>query len=128
MEENKGKPIPRPMNLRRQSTNTRYMDMLLSLDKVPVWHNMLVATFNWLLLAGFVISPGTFSPLQRITTDGPDNGVIRFLLKQVKNLPLLIVAGLCCIVGAIGLISFWIRWRKNYVWINNRIFLVCRPS
>jgi hypothetical protein len=104
------------------------MDMLLSLDKVPVWHNMLVATFNWLLLAGFVISPGTFSPLQRITTDGPDNGVIRFLLKQVKNLPLLIIAGLCCIVGAIGLISFWIRWRKNYVWINNRIFLVCRLS
>ncbi|PVF92929.1 hypothetical protein CPB86DRAFT_144680 [Serendipita vermifera] len=124
MEMNKDQPIPRPMNMRRRSsTNTRYMQMLLGLDDVPRWHNLLVATFSWLLLAGFVISPGTFTPLQKIDPNSVGNGVINWILSSVKNLPLLVIAGVCCVVGTIGLISFWIRWRKNYVWICNRIFL-----
>ncbi|EUC60956.1 methyltransferase domain protein [Rhizoctonia solani AG-3 Rhs1AP] len=42
---------------RRSSANTRYMNMLLELDAVPRFHNMLASFFTWILLAGFVIFP-----------------------------------------------------------------------
>lgn len=100
------------------------MQMLLDLDSVPRWHNILVAICAWLLLAGFVIFPGTFTSIQSIDEqDTGFNNIERWILTQVKNLPLLVVAGVCCGLGAFGMICFWIRWRNNYVWICNRVFL-----
>lgn len=104
--------------------NTRYMQMLLDLDSVPGWHNLLVAISAWLLLAGFVIFPGTFTSIQSIDADDESiSDIERWVLKRVRNLPLLVVAGLCCGIGAGGMVAFWIRWRRNYVWLCNRIFL-----
>ncbi|KAG8800267.1 hypothetical protein FRC16_003251 [Serendipita sp. 398] len=115
----------RPSIHRQPSTNTRYMQMLLDLDSVPSWHNLLVALCAWLLLAGFVIFPGTFTSIQNIDEQGDGIGNIeRWILHHVKNLPLLVVAGVCCGLGAIGMVAFWIRWHSNYVWVCNRVFLV----
>lgn len=110
---------------RKPSANTKYMQMLLDLDSVPKWHNIVVAISSWFLLAGFVIFPGTFTSIQSIDdSDAEITGIERWVLHHVKNLPLLVVAGVCCGIGALGMIAFWIRWRRNYVWVCNRVFMV----
>ena len=39
------------------------------------------------------------------------------------------IAWICCGIGAIGMVWLWWRWRNNYIWILNRIFLcVVLPS
>jgi hypothetical protein len=113
---------------RKQTARTRYIQMLLDLDAVPKWHNIAVAISAWMLLAGFVIFPGTFTSIQSINEQNTDiGGLEKWVLSRVRNLPLLVVAGICCGIGAIGMISFWVRWRRNYVWVCNRVFLV-RPK
>lgn len=98
--------------------------MLLALDAVPKWHNILSAICAWILLAGFVIFPGTFTSIQDIDENAEDwNDVERWILRRIKNIPLLVAAGICCGLGATGMIAFWFRWRNNYVWVCNRIFL-----
>ncbi|CAE6466051.1 unnamed protein product [Rhizoctonia solani] len=109
---------------RRPSANTRYMNMLLELDAVPRFHNMLASFFTWILLAGFVIFPGTFTSIQQLDLDDPSRSdAERWILGQVKNVPLLVIAGLCCAVGAIGMIWLWHRWHMNFIWLVNRIFI-----
>lgn len=116
---------PRP-GMRRMPTNaTRYMEMLLELDSVPAWHNMAVAIAAWMLLASFMILPGTFATIQEIDAEnGGFTDIEQWVLSRVRNLPLLVVAGVCCGLGALGMMAFWLRWRNNYVWICNRVFLV----
>jgi hypothetical protein len=41
----------------------------------------------------------------------------------VKNIPLLVIAGICTGIGAAGMVWLWWRWRQNYVWLLNKIFL-----
>jgi len=45
------------------------------------------------------------------------------VLHAVMNLPLAIVAWGCYEIGALGLVWLWWRWRKNYLWSLNKIFL-----
>jgi len=98
--------------------------MLLHLDKIPRIYNLGASFFTWIVLAGFVVFPGTFTNIKGFDTRTPQgNAVERELLYTVKNAPLLWVAGACCIVGTLGMVGLWIRWGKNYVWIINRIFL-----
>jgi hypothetical protein len=112
---------------RQPSVQTRYVQMLLELDEVPRFQNILAAFFTWVLLAGFVIFPGTFTSvqesekIQEVSENG--NPAERVLIKAVKNVPLLWIAGACCLVGAVGLVILWIKWRKNFVWVINRVFL-----
>ncbi|CAE6531077.1 unnamed protein product [Rhizoctonia solani] len=116
---------------RHPSANTRYMNMLLELDAVPRFHNMLASLagkpasfFTWILLAGFVIFPGTFTSIQQLDLDDPSRSdAERWILGRVKNVPLLVIAGLCCSIGAIGMIWLWHRWHTNFIWLVNRIFL-----
>lgn len=49
----------RPQYLARvPSVQTRYMEMLLHLDKIPRLDNILASVFTWILLAGFLVIPG----------------------------------------------------------------------
>jgi len=116
----------RPNPLRRQtSVKTRYMTMLLDLDTIPRLHNILASFFTWILLAGYITFPGTFTSLSNSTSnpDVPDSGAAEDVLKNVKNAPLLWIAGFCCGIGAVGMGWLWWRWRRNFVWLINRIFL-----
>lgn len=121
-------PPRRPTyGLRRGTTlQTRYMEMLLDLDKVPRSHNLLAAFFGWLLLAGFVVFPGTFTSIQQLATDPslaaqlPNASAI---LNRIQNLPLVIVAGVVCGIGTAGLLWLAARWRRNTIWLLTRIFL-----
>jgi hypothetical protein len=71
----------------QRGTSTRYMNMLLALDGIPRIHNMLAAFFTWILLAGFVLFPGTFTSLQRVDDSGL-GGTEAHILHAIKNLPL----------------------------------------
>jgi energy-converting hydrogenase Eha subunit C len=75
-------------------------------------------------LAGFIIFPGTFTSIQSIDVDDPTrSGAEKWILGRVKNVPLLVIAGTCCVIGAAGMIWLWYRWHNNFIWLVNRIFL-----
>lgn len=111
-----------PLN-RQNSVQTRYMSMLLALDTIPRVHNILISFFTWLLLAGFIIFPGTFTSLSTTLSSDTSSSFTSSILHSVKNIQLLITGGVCSGVGALGMIYLWYRWRTNYVWLLNRIFL-----
>jgi len=102
--------------------DTQYVNMLLALDDIPAVHNLSAGFFNWILLAGFILFPGTFASLRNLSaTNGGQ--VPSSLINTVTQLPLYIVAWVCCGIGITGMIWLWWRWRKNYIWALNRIFL-----
>jgi hypothetical protein len=103
---------------------TRYIDMLLQLDKIPRLHNILVGIFTWLLLAGYLVLPGTFTSIRnsRALSDGASK-VGKVVVKAVQNLPLLWVAGFCCAIASLGMLSLCRIWYSNYIWMINRIIL-----
>ncbi|KAJ7750414.1 hypothetical protein DFH07DRAFT_546361 [Mycena maculata] len=105
---------------RADSQNTRYMNMLLALDGIPRLHNIFAAFFTWILLAGFVLLPGTFSSLQNVNASNVSE---KDVVDAVQHLPLFVVAFVCSGIGAIGMVWLWWRWSKNYIWLNNRVFL-----
>jgi len=114
---------PRPTAMNRQnSVQTRYMNMLLDLDTIPRLHNILASFFTWILLAGFIIFPGTFTSLSALADD-PDLAPASSILSKVKHVPLLYIAAFSSGIGALGMIWLWWRWRSNFVWLLNRIFL-----
>lgn len=110
---------------RQNSVQTRYVSMLLDLDTIPRMHNIMASFFCWILLAGFVIFPATFTSLSALgITDhfGSDPQASQFF-KSVKHVSLLYIASFCSGIGATGMIWLWWRWRANFVWLLNRIFL-----
>ncbi|KAI9799603.1 MAG: hypothetical protein M1833_003918 [Piccolia ochrophora] len=127
LRPNKKEPArPAPPLQRQLSVKTHYVDMLLNLDDIPKSHNILASFFTWILLAGYVIFPGTFTTLQRsgkIKEETDDNKIENAVYRTVRNAPLLWVAAICCVIGGCGMFGLWMRWRRNYVWLINRIFL-----
>ena len=51
------------------------------------------------------------------------NVVANEVLEKVKHVSLLWVAFGCCVLGGSGLVWLWWRWRGNYVWLINKIFM-----
>jgi hypothetical protein len=116
-----------------------YMSMLLSLDRIPRMHNMLVSFFVWILLAGFVIIPGSFTSSQRKqegetvqlpvsgggtgTGTGTDGANAGKLTLTPANTAALVIGFVCIIAGAFGCAWLALRWRRNYVWLLNKLYL-----
>jgi len=111
--------------MRQNSIQTRYMDMLLAMDAIPRLYNILSSFFTWLLLAGFIIFPGTFTTISNLDSDTAiaNSHTASTIIASIKNIPLLVVAGVCSGIGAVGMVWLWWRWRQNYVWLLNKIFL-----
>ncbi|KAL5316298.1 hypothetical protein ACEPPN_015343 [Leptodophora sp. 'Broadleaf-Isolate-01'] len=47
----------------------------------------------------------------------------RFIQQTVKNVPLAVIAGLCCLFGTVGTTWLWCIWRHNVIWLVGHIFL-----
>lgn len=115
-----------PSNLGREpqdeapSTVTQYMRMLLAMDKIPRIHNLAASFFTWILLAGFVLFPGTFTSLRN---EQGSSAVAKGVLNVVNHVSLFVIAFLCCGIGAAGMGYLWWRWMNNYVWLVNKVFL-----
>ncbi|QSS66488.1 hypothetical protein I7I51_07345 [Histoplasma capsulatum] len=102
-----------------------YVRMLLELDSIPWGHSFSAALFNWLLLAGYLVVPGTFTSLQKPDTVKEhltDKGLEKVILSTIQNPPLLMIACFLFLMGVSGM--FWLgwTWRYNYIWVINRIF------
>lgn len=98
--------------------------MLLGLDDVSPFHNILASLFVWILLAGYIVFPATFNKLQKDDLDAKaDTDLKQQALDTVRNVPLLYIAAFACGIGVAGSLWLWWKHRKNYVWVINRIFL-----
>jgi hypothetical protein len=65
-------------------THTRYVNMLLALDDIPQLFHMMASFFTWILLAGFLLFPGTFTSLKQQQL----NGAEAQLLNVISDVPL----------------------------------------
>ncbi|KAJ7472701.1 hypothetical protein FB451DRAFT_1036025 [Mycena latifolia] len=110
-------PLPPPT---ASQMDTKYVNMLLALDGIPPLYNILASFFTWILLAGFVLFPGTFTNLQENNELG-SLGITA--VNVVKHVSLYVVAWVCTGIGAAGMTYLWYRWQANYIWLVNRIFM-----
>jgi hypothetical protein len=88
-----------------------------------LYTNMLASLFTWLLLAGFMVLPVTFSSLR---TSRALNGLGRagkIVIGAVQNIPFLAIAASCFVFGLAGLLWIWWENRRNYIWLTDRVFL-----
>lgn len=103
---------------------SRYVEMLLQLDKIPSFHNFFASVFTRLLLAGFIVSPATFTSRSNTAKNAASrNQTEQVILNTVQHVPLLWVAAICCLIGAFGISWLWWEWNDNFIWLANRIFL-----
>ncbi|KAE8386944.1 hypothetical protein BDV23DRAFT_196094 [Aspergillus alliaceus] len=118
------------LGVNRKATNlivdTRYESMLRELADIHWSFNFLSSFAGWILLAGYLVIPGTFTTLQR--SDTMKNGLAgnnaeRAILDTIQNPPLVGIACSLLAIGA-GLMAFlFLRWRHNYLWLINRLFI-----
>jgi hypothetical protein len=100
---------------------TPYMIMSIQANEARPWYNVCAGVCAWLTLAGYVVLPSTFTSLQRSgSLNGTKEG--RIIQSTVRNLPLLPLASISCLVGISGTSWLWWKWRRNYGWLLGRIF------
>jgi hypothetical protein len=106
--------------------DTLYTKMLKEEARMDWRFNLCANAANWVLLAGYVIIPGTFTSLKR-SSEVQDalqkNGAGRVVLKTIQNPPLLVIAFLFLITGSAMLGWLWVKFKNNYPWLINKIFL-----
>jgi len=57
-------------------TQTRYVNMLLALDDISPLFNILASFFTWVLLAGFLLFPGTFASWENLPAGSPQSDIL----------------------------------------------------
>jgi uncharacterized iron-regulated membrane protein len=111
---------------RHQHGETNYINMLLQLNTIPGVYNILAGLFTWLVLAGYIVLPGTFTSLrnsQTVTAVAEASKAGRLVLKAYHNLGLLWIAAICCAIGVSGMCWLGWMWKKNYIWLRDRIIM-----
>ncbi|KFA62783.1 hypothetical protein S40285_03803 [Stachybotrys chlorohalonatus IBT 40285] len=121
-------PGQRPSAPQRVDTfHSRYVEMLLNQDDIPQFHTILAALSVWLLLAGFLVFPGTFTSIGESIQEREDDGFAGLaadeILNQAQNIPLLVIASVTCGIAILGMLYLATQHRKNYVWLLNRLLL-----
>jgi hypothetical protein len=118
---------PDHVNPKRAATSapalqTPYMVMSVQANLTAMKLDIYAVIFSWLILAGYVVLPNTFTSLQNADSLAATVGG-KAIQDAVRNVPLLPFAGLLCCIGAAG--SCWLWWlqRRNYVWLVSHIFL-----
>ena len=103
---------------------TDYDHMCKESNKIPKLHNILAYFFTWILLAGFIVFPGTFTRLRTATSLTTEAGRAGQVVQAaVQNVQLIYIAAICCFVGAAGMCRLWWIWDRNYEWLLNHIFM-----
>ena len=96
--------------------------MVLKSNEIPEWDNIRATVSLWILLAGFIVLPGTFTSLQN-SKSFSDSEAGKVVQRAVQNVSLLGIAGICFVLGAIGIRGLWNKWPQEYVWLVNKLFL-----
>ncbi|KAJ5927148.1 hypothetical protein N7516_008921 [Penicillium verrucosum] len=110
------------MTSRNDFHQTRYIRMVIDSDQLPWEYNILASLAHWMLLAGYLVIPGTFTSLQK--SDALKQGLIKdktgeAILNTIQNPPLLATASVFFLIGCA--IMSWLYWRfqHNYIWLVN---------
>jgi hypothetical protein len=78
------------------------------------------------LLAGYLVIPGTFTSLKdssSVEETLEKNSVGRVILSTIQNPPLLIFTYIFLVAGATVLAWLFTRYKANYSWLINKIFM-----
>jgi hypothetical protein len=98
--------------------------MCIEANRMPRLYNILASFFTWILLAGFIVFPGTFTKLRSHVSSTTETGTAGQIAQAaVNNIPLIYIAAFCCVVGALGMCWLWWIWSRNYEWLLNHIFM-----
>lgn len=102
----------------------QYTQMLRQADQeIATYYFILAGFFSWLLLAGFLVSPSTFSSNSQLHILEKAGDLGTTVAATVRHVPLLYIAAFCCLIAVAGLGSLWWRWRQNYIWVNRCIVM-----
>ncbi|KAL2264760.1 hypothetical protein VTJ83DRAFT_7270 [Remersonia thermophila] len=126
-----------------------YAKLLLSLDRIPRSHTMAATLFAWLLLAGFVIVPGSFTSPDRAPSSSPptqqqpppqppqrrqpavelpplddddDDDSGRRVPLSPANTACVVLGFLLVLVGSFGAAWLALRWRRHHIWLLNKLY------
>lgn len=119
----------RKSGIRHTNTNltveTEYMLMVLELENIHWCYNFLSSFASWVLLAGYLVIPGTFTTLQseNLKSGLQDGRAEKAILNTIQNPPLVAIACSFLSIGASIMVYLFFRWRYNYFWLINRLFL-----
>jgi len=110
--------VPYSMN----TIPTPYMIMSIQANQARKRYTISASLFSWLILAGYLVLPNTFTSLKASKAlSGSKGGQI--LQSTVQNVQLLPLASVLCFIGTVGISWLWYIWRKNYVWLITYIFM-----
>src|SRR5436853_7935810 len=94
---------------------TDYMIISVQANEVRLTYNLLAAGFTWIILAGFIFFPGTFTSLKNSDSLGESEGG-KIVQLAVQKIPLLLFACLLRLAGTAGSCCLWTRsdCHQNY--------------
>lgn len=129
------RPPPSFQHQRNASFQTRYMNMAMSTERIPRIHNILSNVFAWMILLAFILAPANFCGQAHDDGDDADaNDAHRTSTMSVvssyhHHRPIIpstaLLAASCTIfgLGSFGMLWLALCWRRNYIWLMNRIYL-----
>lgn len=107
------------------------MNMAMSTQRIPRAHNILSNLFAWMMLLAFIIAPANFcappssagAGTVRSAHGSSSSSSTEEPYRSVPSVGLL--AASCAMFGLGGLGMLWLalRWRRNFIWLMNRIYL-----
>lgn len=109
-----------------ESLETRYVRMMVEADRVPWQYNIMASAAHWILLAGYLVVPGTFTSLQAsddVQSSLSGNKAGALILNTIQNPPLLALATLFFVTGIFIMGWLYREFQSNYIWLISHIFL-----
>jgi hypothetical protein len=102
-------------------SQTQYTEMLLEWGNIPLSDITCARIFPWLLLAGYMVLPGTFMSLQKsdaVQEGLTGNGTKEMVLHTIQNPPLLAIACVFFLIGLVGMVWLSLKWKTNYICVG----------
>lgn len=109
-----------------ESLETRYVRMMVEADRVPWQYNLMASAAHWILLAGYLVVPGTFTSLQasdEVNSSLSGNKAGALILSTIQNPPLLALAAVLFVTGIFIMGWLYREYQSNYIWLISHIFL-----
>ena len=82
---------------------------------------ILAVSSTWLTLAGFILPPSTVTSIKNSDTLA-ESKTGKIVQNTVQNIPVLIIAGLFCVIGITGTHLLWTIMKRNYIWTTTNLF------
>lgn len=100
--------------------------MIVEANEIPWEYNVLASTAHWILLAGYLVVPGTFTSMKDSNTISDkleSNKAGKVILDTIQNPPLLATACILFSGGCVIMSGLYWRYKDNYIWLVNKLFM-----